>query len=131
MIVVDSSVVVAIFEEEEDATIFAAGIVSGKGLVMSAVNAHETVIILHARRGAENAEDFWRFLQVSNIEILPFDADQARAAAEAYARYGKGFHSRAKLNLADCAAYALARSLSAPLMFKGDDFTYTDVEQWH
>lgn len=129
MIVVDSSVVIAIFEEEEDAATFADAIASGAGLVMSAVNVHETATVLHARRGAENVEDFWRFLKVSSIEIAPFDKDQARAAAEAYARYGKGFHSKARLNLADCAAYALAMSLSAPLLFKGDDFTHTDVEK--
>lgn len=130
MMVVNSSAVIAIFEEEEDAAIFADAIASGEGLVMSAVNVHETATVLHGRRGAENVEDFRRFLKVSNIEIAPFDEDQARTASEAYARYGKGFHSQARLNLADCAAYALARSLSAPLLFKGDDFTHTDVEQW-
>ncbi|MUZ75430.1 PIN domain-containing protein [Agrobacterium vitis] len=130
MIVVDSSVVIAIFEEEEDAATFAAVIASGEGLAMSAVNVHETATVLYARRGTENVGDFWRFLNASNIEIALFDADQARAASEAYLRYGKGFHSKAKLNLADCAAYALAKSLSAPLLFKGNDFTHTDVEQW-
>lgn len=130
MMVVDSSVVIAIFEEEEDAMTFADAIASGEGLGMSAVNVHDTAIVLHSRRGVENIEDFWRFLKVSNIEIAPFDADQARAASKAYARYGKGFHSKAKLNLADCAAYALAKSRAAPLLFKGNDFPHTDVEQW-
>lgn len=64
------------------------------------------------------------------MQVAPFDEDQARAASTAFGRYGKGIHSKARLNLADCAAYALAKSLSAPLLFKGSDFTHTDVEQW-
>ena len=60
-------------------------------------------------------------------EIAPFDERQARAAAAAFDRYGKGVHAKAALNLADCAAYALAKTLSAPLLFKGDDFSNTDV----
>jgi ribonuclease VapC len=62
------------------------------------------------------------------IEVVPFDMTQARAAAAAFDRYGKGVHSKARLNLADCAAYALAMSLDAPLLFKGDDFSQTDVK---
>ncbi len=50
-----------------------------------------------------------------------------RAAAAAFDRYGKGIHSKARLNLADCAAYALAMTTYAPLLFKGDDFTATGV----
>ncbi len=50
-----------------------------------------------------------------------------RAAVSAFERYGKGIHSEARLNLADCAAYALAKIMNAPLLFKGDDFTLTDV----
>jgi ribonuclease VapC len=52
---------------------------------------------------------------------------QARAAADAFDRYGKGIDSKARLNLADCAAYALARTMNAPLLFKGGDFANTDV----
>ena len=51
----------------------------------------------------------------------------ADAAFTAYSRYGKGVHPRARLNLSDSAAYALAKSLDAPLLFKGADFRHTDV----
>ncbi len=51
-----------------------------------------------------------------------------RIAADAYSRYGKGFHPKAKLNLCDCAAYALAQTMNAPLLFKGDDFIHTDLK---
>jgi ribonuclease VapC len=130
MMVVDSSAIIAIFQEEDDAQQLAAGMATADQLVMSAVNAHETAMILRARGGPESAEDFWRFLSINSIEVAPFDKDQARGASEAFGRFGKGVHSKARLNLADCAAYALAKSLSAPLLFKGDDFIHTDIEQW-
>ena len=59
--------------------------------------------------------------------MVPFDAEQAHAAYAAYAIYGKGIHATARLNLCDCVAYALAKDLDAPLLFKGDDFSGTDV----
>ena len=64
----------------------------------------------------------------SEIEIIAFDEAQMRAAALAFARYGKGIDPKARLNLADCAAYALATSLKVPLLFKGNDFAATDVQ---
>lgn len=51
-----------------------------------------------------------------------------RLAASAFGRYGKGIDPRARLNLSDCAAYALAKTMNAPLLFKGDDFTHTDLQ---
>ncbi|WP_342467082.1 type II toxin-antitoxin system VapC family toxin [Rhizobium binxianense] len=73
----------------------------------------------------------WIYLDEAQVEIAAFDREQARLAAIAFGRFGKGIHSKAKLNLADCAAYALAKSLSLPLLFKGDDFAHTDIEPWH
>ncbi|BCH27513.1 type II toxin-antitoxin system VapC family toxin [Mesorhizobium sp. L-8-3] len=130
MMVVDSSAVIAILQAEDDAQSLAEALASADHLVMSAVNAHESAMILRARGGSESAQDFWHFLAANGIEVAPFDENQARAASEAFGRFGKGLHSMARLNLADCAAYALAKSLSAPLLFKGDDFTHTDIEQW-
>jgi ribonuclease VapC len=130
MMVVDSSAIIAILQAEDDAQSLADAMAAADRLVMSAVNAHESAMILRARGGPESAEDFWRFLGVNSIEVAPFDENQARVASEAFGRFGKGIHSKARLNLADCAAYALAKSLSAPLLFKGDDFANTDVEAW-
>ncbi len=130
MMVVDSSAIIAILQAEDDAQPLADAMAAADRLVMSAVNAHESAMILRARGGPESAEDFWRFLGINSIEVAPFDENQARVASEAFGRFGKGIHSKARLNLADCAAYALAKSLSAPLLFKGDDFANTDVEAW-
>lgn len=127
MIVVDSSAVVAILEDEDDAILYARAIQDADELRMSAVNAHECAVVLRRRRGPEGEQSVWTFLAQNDIRIFPFDEEQARKASGAFGRYGKGIDSKAKLNLADCAAYALATSLSAPLLFKGDDFIHTDV----
>jgi ribonuclease VapC len=128
MIVVDSSALVAIFEAETGAATYAEAIHQAERLIISAVNVHETGMVLRARRGDIAERRMWRFLQHDNdFEIAPFDAEQARAALSAFARYGKGIDPKARLNLADCAAYALARTRDLPLLFKGDDFAATDV----
>jgi ribonuclease VapC len=130
MIVVDSSALIAIFEGEPDAALFAGAIHRADRLVISAVNVHEAGIVLRARRGIPAVDYLWRFLQIENdFEIIPFDEAQARAALLAFNRYGKGIDPKARLNLADCAAYALAKTLDLLLLFKGNDFAETDVRK--
>jgi ribonuclease VapC len=127
MIVVDSSAVLAILLGEADRQSFAEIIAGGERCLMSAVNVHETATVLRLRHGAAAVVAFWRFLTDAEIETIPFDEARVRAAAVACDRYGKGINSRARLNLADCAAYALGRTMDAPLLFKGGDFTHTDL----
>ncbi len=129
MIVVDSSALIAIFELEADAAKYAAAIKDADRLLISAVNVHETGIVMRARHGVAAAERVWRFLQIDNdFEIIAFDEAQARIALSAHDRYGKGIDPKARLNLADCAAYALAKTMGAPLLFKGNDFSETDIK---
>jgi ribonuclease VapC len=81
------------------------------------------------RHGDAALERLWRFLLEDNdFEIIPFDQRRAQEALTAFGRFGKGLDPKARLNLADCAAYALAKSMNLPLLFKGDDFTHTDVQ---
>ena len=128
MIVVDSSALIAILEREEDAIVYARAIEVADRLYVSAVNVHETGVVLFARRGSAAVDRLWRFLLFDNdFEIVAFDEDQARAALHAFETYGKGVHPKARLNLADCAAYALAKTLGLPLLFKGADFSETDI----
>jgi ribonuclease VapC len=68
-----------------------------------------------------------RLLADVEIDVVPFDADHARLARDAYTRFGKHPSSKAKLNFGDCMAYALAKATGEPLLFKGDDFTHTDL----
>ena len=127
MIVVDSSAVIAILLKEPEHHAFEEIITSNQRCVMSAVNAHETATVLRLRHGAAGVERFWQFLADVEIEVIPFDEAQVRIAAIAFDAYGKGINPKARLNLSDCAAYALAKIMNAPLLFKGDDFTQTDL----
>ncbi len=127
MIVVDSSALLALFFNEPERQAFEAVITGDDPCLISAVNVHETASVLRARHGSAAVVQFWRFLAVCEIEIVPFDEAQVREAAVAFDRYGKGIDPKARLNLADCAAYALAKLRGAPLLFKGDDFTHTDL----
>ena len=90
MIVVDSSALVAIFEKEPEAAVYAAAIQQADRLLISAVNAHETGIVMRARHGIMALGRMWRFLQSDNdFEIIPFDEAQAREAIAGFERYGK------------------------------------------
>ena len=127
MIVVDSSALCAIFFNEPERAAFQLILDREDRRLLSAVNAHETATVLRGKLGRKAVADFWRWLGENGVEVAPFDEFQARAAAAAFDRYGKGINSKARLNLADCAAYALAKTTNAPLLFKGDDFAHTDV----
>lgn len=100
MIVVDSSALIAILEKEDDAARYATAIAQVERLLVSALNVHETGIVLRVRRGSAAVTRMWRFLQHDNdFEIAPFDEAQAREALHAFDRFGKGMHAKARLNL--------------------------------
>ena len=80
-----------------------------------------------ARRGINGLYDLEDFLAFIKAEIIPHDAQLASSAVLAFQRYGKGIDPNARLNFCDCAAYALAKAMHAPLLFKGADFTHTDI----
>jgi ribonuclease VapC len=82
---------------------------------------------MQGRHSLAVAVRFWELFTAIDIAIMAFDELQMRGAAAAFERYGKGINSKSALNLADCAAYALAKTMSAPLLFKGNDFTNTDI----
>ena len=75
---------------------------------------------------ADRFEPLDAFLIEAGIEIVPFDAEQAWLAREAFLRFGKGRH-KASLNLGDCVSYAAAKAKAAPLLYKGEDFRHTDL----
>ncbi len=124
MIVVDASALVAIADEEPDADDLLT-IIGGQDAVMSPINYVETGLILIGRRRLAARADLDAWLDQLGIAVHAEDSLAGEALA-AYLRFGRGFHP-ARLNLGDCFAYALARALDAPLLYKGDDFTLTDV----
>jgi ribonuclease VapC len=128
MIVIDSSALLAIIFEEPERAAFEIAIKDAASASISAVNAYETATVLRLRQGAAALARLWEILELGDIEIVPFDEAQMQAAVEAYGRWNKGINPKARLNLADCAAYMLAKTMDAPLLFKGADFTHTDVK---
>ena len=95
--------------------------------MLSAVNLLEAFMVMRGRYGEVGGDALESLLDAIEAEIVPFDEAQARLAFAAFATYGKGINPVTKLNLCDCAAYALAKSLDAPLLFKGGDFRPTDI----
>jgi ribonuclease VapC len=127
LIVVDSSAVLALILDEEDADWFADILVGSAETVMSVANLVEASIVL-ARRG-EPADDLLDgTLSGLGIRAVDVTVEQGQLAREAYRRFGRGSGHLAKLNFGDCFAYALAKTLDAPLLFKGEDFAQTDVK---
>ncbi len=124
--IVDSSAIMAILNGEPEAERFAAAIEGARISRMSAVSYVEAATVF-AARFPKGALRFDAFLRDTRIVIEPVSVVQAELAREAYAEYGKGNH-KARLNLGDCFAYALSKDLYEPLLFKGEDFTHTDVE---
>jgi ribonuclease VapC len=71
---------------------------------------------------------FERLLEDAGIVVVPFDDVMARIAFDAFRRYGKGQGHPAQLNIVDCAVYALAKTRSQPMLFRGVDFDRTDIQ---
>ncbi|MGD0617727.1 MAG: type II toxin-antitoxin system VapC family toxin [Bryobacteraceae bacterium] len=124
--VIDSSAFLAILFEEPEAEAFARAIASDPVRLMSAVSWLETVLVAEGRLGAESADDALLILNDLEIQAVPFDLEQMRESRRAWRRFGKGKHP-AGLNLSDCCSYALASTRSEPLLFKGNDFSRTDI----
>ncbi len=124
--VVDSSGLLAILQAEPESRHFT-DLIEGDAIrLISAPTLVEASMIMLSRRGAAGVADLNAFQEKARIEIVPFGTQHVELALDAFRRFGKGRH-RAGLNLGDCFAYALAKSTSEPLLFKGSDFAHTDV----
>ncbi|MCJ2123512.1 type II toxin-antitoxin system VapC family toxin [Methylobacterium sp. J-077] len=122
--VIDTSIFIAILLGEADATFHSQAIRLYSKRVMAAATYLECAMVSSKKTTGRAALDDW--LLHETISVVPVDHALAQVAADAFARYGKGRHP-AGLNFGDCFAYALARTLNAPLLFKGEDFARTDV----
>jgi ribonuclease VapC len=125
VIVVDASALVAIGDFADDARLFAEVISRASAAVMSPVNAVEAGLILIGRQRFHDIDDFNLWLASIGVAIASEPVDHSAALA-AYMQFGRNYH-RARLNFADSFAYALAKSLDAPLLYKGNDFALTDI----
>lgn len=124
--VIDTSAVVAILEDEPERRRFIDLIVNAPVRRMSAASYVEASIVLSARRGRSAVHDLMLFLTRAGITIVPVTEADAHLAVDAYQRHGKGV-APAGLNYGNVFSYALARRLNVPLLYKGGDFAKTDI----
>lgn len=125
MIAADSSALVAVVLGEDDAERFLLTLETNP-VSLSCVSLTEAAIVVEARQGLDAARDLDLLVDATVDVLVPVDRDHVRVAVDAWRRFGKGRH-RAGLNFGDCFSYAVARIHSLPLLFKGDDFTRTDL----
>ncbi|WP_298744239.1 type II toxin-antitoxin system VapC family toxin [uncultured Brevundimonas sp.] len=123
--VVDASALVAILLEEPEWEVFARTLLDHPAARLSPVGYWEASTRLHGLRGDAGVVDLDRLIDKLQVSIRPATDQTARLAADAQRAYGK--RTRAGLNLGDCFAYALAKEIGAPLLYKGADFGRTDI----
>jgi ribonuclease VapC len=124
--IIDTSALLAILYQEEDAADFAEAIAASPVCRMSAANFLEAAINIDVHGDAEASRQLDAFIRRAGIEIRSVTLEQAQIARQAYLDFGKGRHP-AGLNFGDCFAYALVRETGEQLLFKGNDFGKTDV----
>lgn len=126
--VIDTSALIAIFLGEPEADRFDEAIAKAKTLLLPATCLLEARMVLVARRDERSVNDLDLWLLKAGVDVIPVDSDLVDLATQAWLAYGKGRHPAA-LNFADCLSYALAKRSGLPLLFKGDDFSRTDVRK--
>ncbi|MBV8427253.1 MAG: type II toxin-antitoxin system VapC family toxin [Hyphomicrobiales bacterium] len=125
--VIDTSAIVAIALDEPEAIHLERLIADDPVRLISAATVLEAAMVIETRLGEAGGGELDLWLHKTGIEIVSVDAHHADLARRAWRRYGKGRHA-AGLNVGDCFAYALAKRTGEKLLFKGDDFTGTDVQ---
>lgn len=126
--VIDSSALIALLLGEPETAQFVAAIAGASRRFISAPTYLETAIVISSRSGSQAQEKLERLLNDLEIEVVPFARDHADLAITAYRLYGKGSGHAAGLNFGDCFSYALAKLRDEPLLFKGNDFSRTDLK---
>jgi ribonuclease VapC len=125
--ILDTSAVVAILFGEPERNVFLFELARNPRLAMSAVTFYETSLVAVGKKSnPQAASEVDDFIARFDVEVVPLGIEGARAAREAYFRFGKNYHP-ASLNLADCFPYSLAKARNEPLLFKGNDFLQTDI----
>lgn len=129
MIVIDTSAIMAVLRQEPEAGAVSAALEHSERTAMSAAGLVEAAMVASRLKTQHFDPDAWLddFVAISRIEIEPITLEQAQLARAAFRQYGKGTGHGAGLNFGDCFSYALAKSLDAPLLYKGGDFAKTDI----
>lgn len=125
--IIDSSAFIAMVRLEPEGEDFAKRIQDAPLAAMSAATYVELSIVMTRMGIADAADEIDGIIDRMGIAVIPVTREQARLAADAFQRYGKGRHP-AGLNFGDCFPYALARECGEKLLFKGGDFPLTDIK---
>jgi ribonuclease VapC len=125
--IIETSAAIAILRDEPEAGACAAAIAAASVRRMSAASYMEAAIVIDASGDPVASRRFDELVRTAAISIEPVTAEQAEIGRGAYRDFGKGSGHPAQLNFGDCFAYALAKVMGEPLLFKGEDFTHTDV----
>jgi ribonuclease VapC len=125
--IVDASAMIAILRDEPEALSYAKLIASASSRRISAVNYIEAAVVIDGSRDPVASRRFDDLVRAAQLVTEPVTEVQVRIAREAYRDFGKGSGHPAGLNLGDCFAYALAKVTGETILFKGDDFTHTDL----
>ena len=127
MIVVDTSALVAILKVEPDAAALLRCLGESRTNRIATATLLEAQMVVISQLGDSGMTELELLLGRAQIQPLPFDTNHLQWALHGWRHYGRGRH-KAALNLGDCFSYGLAKALDAPLLFKGEDFPYTDVK---
>jgi ribonuclease VapC len=125
--IIDTSALIAILRDEPEAIACARAIEAADSRRVSAANFVEAAIVIDGSRDPVASRRFDDLVREAALTIEPVTEAQARIARDAYRDFGKGSGHPAKLNFGDCFAYALAKVMGEPLLFKGEDFVHTDI----
>ena len=124
--ILDTSAIIAILFDEDDAKIYAQAITRADSCRLSAATFVETAIVVEAQTKNNGSRQLDAFIRRAGIAIDPVTEEQAHIARQAFIDFGKGRHP-AGLNYGDCFSYALSKATREPLLFKGKDFAKTDL----
>lgn len=124
--IIDTSALLAILFDEPERPTFTRALADAGRRRLSVANSFEAAIVVEARLGAAGGDELEFLIERAGIELVPVDAEQMRMALHGWRLYGKGRHP-AGLNFGDCFAYGLALSRDEVLLFKGGDFSQTDL----
>lgn len=124
--IIEPSAIVAIIYGEPEEKAFLNLITSTPNCFLASPSYLELSIVLGSRYGDIGIEKLDLLLKELSITVVPFTPEQAKLASEAFLKFGKGRHP-AKLNMAHCFSYGLAKAMGQPLLFKGNDFSQTDI----
>jgi ribonuclease VapC len=127
-VIVDTSAIIAILKEEDDAAVYARAIAAAGARRLSAASYLECGIVLDSQRDPIISRGLDELIQEAEFVVEPVTERQARLARQAYADFGKGSGHRAGLNFGDCLSYALAIDVREPMLWKGTDFGHTGVQ---